>query len=96
MQARGEVHHDRRLHQLMLLEASKEWSRQAHEAIKRKGEDGGGERRISTESCIRTASSPTDSVSSLHEGLTDSMIQDFRFAPCLPLIMQLKYSRLAL
>lgn len=78
LQARGEVHHDRRLHQLMLLEACKEWSRQTNDALRRKDEVNGVERRMSTESCLRTTSSPTDSVSSLHEGLTDCSIQEFR------------------
>lgn len=83
VQIKGEVHHDRRLHQLMLLEASKEW----HRTLKARGmltsmgrnikleeRDSANERRVSCDSYARTSSSPTDSVSSLH----DSLLHDFR------------------
>ena len=83
MQIKGEVHHDRRLHQLMLLEASKEWARcvkarglnlSANRSIKADERDASEQRRVSCDSHARTASSPTDSVSSLH----DSLLHDFR------------------
>lgn len=83
LQIKGEVHHDRRLHQLMLLEASKEW----HRTVKAvgfnpstsrniKGEVDDSEKdRVSFDSYPRASSSPTDSVSSLH----DTLQQNFRW-----------------
>lgn len=70
---RGEVHHDRRLHQLMLLEACKEWALKC-QGMPSKAED----RTASADSLGRVATSPTDSVSSLHEALTDLTVHDFR------------------
>ena len=76
------MHHDRRLHQLMLLEASKEWARSMRvkglptstsRSIKPDAESS-ADRRISADSFARTSSSPTDSVSSLH----DTLLHDFR------------------
>lgn len=82
MQTKGEIHHDRRLHQLMLLEASKKWARavkgtrpvsSSSRSIKQEDKDV-ADHRQSSDSFARAASSPTDSVSSLH----DSFVHDFR------------------
>lgn len=90
LQTKGEVHHDRRLHQLLLFEASREWASR----ISRKGvlvsaahahahtptpsmkveERDSADCRNSMDSHARVASSPTDSVSSLH----DALHHDFR------------------
>ena len=61
----------------MLLEASKEWSRKSRPVNVIRAEDG-AERRSSAEGYVRAASSPTDSVSSLHDGLSEALVQDFR------------------
>ena len=62
----------------MLLEASKEWNRKSRPVNVIRAEDGSGERRSSSEGYVRAASSPTDSVSSLHDGLSEALVQDFR------------------
>ena len=90
LQIKGEVHHDRRLHQLMLCEASREWASQAGKkkaavapspspSIKVDERDS-VECRSSIDSHARAvASSPTDSVSSLHDTLHHANT-DFRWA----------------
>jgi hypothetical protein len=84
-QTKGEVHHDRRLHQLMLFEASKEWAlrlKKGSTAISsvsssiKVEEREPADCRTSIDSNTRVASSPTDSVSSLHDALN----LDFRSA----------------
>ena len=69
LQVRGEVHHDRRLHQLMLQEDCKEWARH----VAGLPADGvapppsvTSEESEPEDILIQPASSPTDSVSSLH------------------------------
>lgn len=66
----------------MLLEASKEWSRTVMGGgpPSSKAEEVRADRRSSSDSYVRVATSPTDSVSSLHEGLSDAVAHEFRFA----------------
>ena len=65
----------------MLLEESKEWVRRAKlgpAVIKEEEEEEDELCTAASECYIRAATSPTDSVSSLHDGLSESVAVDFR------------------
>ena len=83
---RGEVHHDRRLHQLMLQEEMREWSRgpaakQWPTATDDEDSDVTDDALLLTasSSLALAASSPADSVSSLHAEFRDASENTFQF-----------------
>lgn len=85
-QVRGEVHHDRRLHQLMLQEELREWARgpaakQWPSTTDDEDSDATDDALLLTasSSLALAASSPADSVSSLHADLMDPSDSAFQF-----------------
>jgi glycine cleavage system regulatory protein len=68
LKVRGEVHHDRRLHQLMLQEERLEWERANARSGIWKSSNLNGDAKQS--SFIKNNSSPRDSVMSVHDGST--------------------------
>ena len=83
---RGEVHHDRRLHQLMLQEEMREWSRgpaakQWPVATDDEDSDVTDEAFLvaGSNALAMASSSPADSVSSLHAEFLDPSDGAFQF-----------------
>ena len=85
LQVRGEVHHDRRLHQLMLQEDLKAWDRLQASSQPEPASDSEDDGPSSIDS--RPTASPADSASSLHDFVsnkTDNAISFYRFGSAKP------------
>lgn len=79
VQVRGEVHHDRRLHQLMLQEDLKAWDRLQARSEPEAASDSEDDGPSSIDS--RPTASPADSATSLHEFVsnqTDNSVSFYR------------------
>lgn len=80
VQVRGEVHHDRRLHQLMLQEDLKAWDRLQARSEPEPASDSEDDGPSSIDS--RPTASPADSATSLHEFVsnqTDNSVSFYRW-----------------